>query len=312
MATIAGMTAGYSSNSSRPQRHCSTPRRRSWTTSSSLTPRQRRRAEGESCHGHDPCETVSLRLRGDGGPATAPKRFNDPMAVAVPRAGNVFLADSQNNCLREVNHSTGIIPTVAGNERVRRRRNRSGGGALRPRRGGAQVISTSPSRLVRFPRRTCLPRRVREVNLATGIITTVAGNGSPSYGGDRRTTTASVPPAARASNAAGNLFIADPIPTSAFARSTPSPQEEACARGCGRMAGFTATADRPRTLSFLLPYSADPNAAGDLFISDSINECVREVSRTRRPASLPRLPEMVPEALLATAARPPPRNSIPG
>ena len=53
--------------------------------------------------------------------------------------------------------------------------------------------------------------RVREVNLSTGIITTVAGNGTAGYSGDNGQATAAEldDPTGVAVDAAGDLFIAD-------------------------------------------------------------------------------------------------------
>src|SRR5439155_1376817 len=51
---------------------------------------------------------------GDGGPATS-AQLNGPFDVAVDGSGNVFIADSGNQRIREVVASTGTIQTVAGN-----------------------------------------------------------------------------------------------------------------------------------------------------------------------------------------------------
>ena len=51
--------------------------------------------------------------RGDGGPATQAV-LNQPGAIAVDGAGNVFIADTMNNVLRRVDAKTGIITHVAG------------------------------------------------------------------------------------------------------------------------------------------------------------------------------------------------------
>ena len=50
---------------------------------------------------------------GDGGPATAAELFA-PVGVATDSAGDLFILDRQNR-IREVNHATGVITTVAGN-----------------------------------------------------------------------------------------------------------------------------------------------------------------------------------------------------
>ena len=51
---------------------------------------------------------------GDNGPATAAE-LNAPAGIAVDSAGDLFIADTGNNVIREVNHATGMITTVAGN-----------------------------------------------------------------------------------------------------------------------------------------------------------------------------------------------------
>ena len=50
---------------------------------------------------------------GDGGPATNAQLYG-PTALAVDPAGNVFIADTNNCRVREINAATGIITTVAG------------------------------------------------------------------------------------------------------------------------------------------------------------------------------------------------------
>ena len=51
---------------------------------------------------------------GDNGPATAAE-LNNPVGVAVDSAGDLFIADTENNVVREVVKATGDIITVAGN-----------------------------------------------------------------------------------------------------------------------------------------------------------------------------------------------------
>ena len=51
---------------------------------------------------------------GDGGLATSAE-LSDPSGVAVDAAGDLFIADSGNDRIREVNHATGVITTIAGN-----------------------------------------------------------------------------------------------------------------------------------------------------------------------------------------------------
>ena len=50
---------------------------------------------------------------GDGGPATA-ALLSNPNGVAVDTAGNIYIADSDNNRIRMITKSTGDITTIAG------------------------------------------------------------------------------------------------------------------------------------------------------------------------------------------------------
>ena len=51
---------------------------------------------------------------GDGGQATA-ARLHDPQGVALDAYGNIYIVDTNNNVIRMVTKSTGVITTVAGN-----------------------------------------------------------------------------------------------------------------------------------------------------------------------------------------------------
>ncbi|MFT3933711.1 MAG: gliding motility-associated C-terminal domain-containing protein [Chitinophagaceae bacterium] len=146
---------------------------------------------------------------GDGSPATN-ARINTPADIAIDDAGNIFIADFRNSCIRKVNAATGIISTVAGI-----------GVASYSGDGGAATNAGIP-----YPNSICLDAtgnlyiseslssnscRIRKVDAATGIINTIAGNNSYSYSGDGG-------PAVNASlfdpsgvmvDAAGNVYISE-------------------------------------------------------------------------------------------------------
>ncbi len=109
---------------------------------------------------------------GDGGPATA-ARFAGPMAVQVDDTGNVFIVDQGNDVIRKVNPA-GIVSTYAGTGVI----GFNGDGIPAntaqlywPR----DIVLDSAGNLYISDVRNF---RIRKVDAATGIISTVVGNGA--------------------------------------------------------------------------------------------------------------------------------------
>ena len=141
---------------------------------------------------------------GDGGPATSASLRN-PQRVVLDSAGNLFIVDLSNNRIRKVDTS-GIITTVAGD------------GIFGFSGDGGPATSAS----LRNPTGVALDSagnlfiadlsnfRIRKVD-TSGIITTVAGDGSSGFSGDGGpATSASLRnPFGVAPDGSGNLFISD-------------------------------------------------------------------------------------------------------
>ena len=142
-------------------------------------------------------------LSGDGGAATAAQLWR-PWGVAWQ--GVLYIADTENHRVRQVNPQTGIITTVAG----------TGGGysgdggaatAAQLRTPLAVVVDTGGNLFIADTQN----HRIRRVDFLTGIITTVAGNGVGGFSGDGgpATATALWNPSGVAIDGAGNLLIVD-------------------------------------------------------------------------------------------------------
>jgi hypothetical protein len=76
---------------------------------------------------HDFAGNGTAGYYGDGGPATSAE-LNQPSGVAVDSVGDVYIADSANNVVREVAAGTGNISTVAGDYALDQSSNRGEGG----------------------------------------------------------------------------------------------------------------------------------------------------------------------------------------
>lgn len=145
-------------------------------------------------------------FNGDGQAATSAQL--QPGGVAVDAAGNLYVADIQNNRIRKVTASTGLISTIAG----------SGAQGYDPTQNGGPATSAA----LYNPRGMALDAAgdvyfsdtfnnvVRKVT-AAGIITTVAGNGQQGFDIDTGTATAVKLyfPSGVALDSAGNLLIHD-------------------------------------------------------------------------------------------------------
>lgn len=143
---------------------------------------------------------------GDGGQATNASLYY-PQGVSLDGAGALYIADTQNNRIRRVNLSSGVISTVAG-----------GGTAGWPAFGdGGQATGATlnyPSGVFADGSGLYIAEggysRIRKVDVS-GIITTVAGNGMQGVSGDGGPATAAQLnfPAGVFKDASGNLYIAD-------------------------------------------------------------------------------------------------------
>ena len=147
---------------------------------------------------------------GDGGPATAAK-LDHPYGVVTDTAGNLYIADTGNCCIRKIDLE-GIITTVAG--QAPKYEGDSGGYSGD---GGPATLSK-----LKRPNSVAADNvgalyiadtennRIRKVDVG-GIITTVAGNGQEGYAGDGGPATAAKlgAPSGIAVDIAGNLYIAD-------------------------------------------------------------------------------------------------------
>jgi sugar lactone lactonase YvrE len=131
--------------------------------------------------------------------------FNGPEILRLDTSGNLYVSDYQNFRIRKINANTGIITTIAG----------IGASGY----NGDEIPATSakfvPSDFV-FDKAGNIyvsdynGRRVRKID-ASGIIHTIAGNGTVGSSGDGGPATAAqLNPKGLAIDNIGNLFIADP------------------------------------------------------------------------------------------------------
>ncbi len=146
--------------------------------------------------------TGSAGFSGDGGPATA-ARLNTPSRVCTDPSGNIYIADKYNYRVRVINTS-GTIQTFIGTGSAGF--GGDGGPATAARINLPYWLEPDAAGNIYLADQ--YNYRVRKVDLS-GIITTIAGSGSSTYGGDGgQATAAGLPgPYGLAIDPTGNLYI---------------------------------------------------------------------------------------------------------
>lgn len=198
---------------------------------------------------------------GDGG-LGIDAQLNNPLAVAVDRAGNVFIADTNNFRIRKVGLD-GIITTVAGTGVSGY--TGDGGPALQAQIGEVVAIAVDSAGDLYLDD---LFNAIRKVS-AAGIITTVVTTNGPVVNGEPDL------PMGLAADAAGNLYIADTYKLE-VRRVSPNGTITVVA-GNGT---FGSTGDGgPATQAELNnPDAIATDAAGNLYIGSGLHFQVRKVA----------------------------------
>jgi len=206
---------------------------------------------------------------GDGGPATA-AQLNAPEAVAVDVSGNVYIADTANNVVRQVS-TKGVISTIAGNGTAGF--GGDGGAATSAQLSAPQGLAVDASGNI-FVADTA-NARVRKIS--GGTITTVAGSGTQGYSGDGAAATSAQlnTPVGLAVDKSGNVYIADVDDSVVRKVSTGGTITTVAGNGSQGYSGDTGPA-----ASAMLngPEGVAVDASGNLYISDTLNGVIRKVT----------------------------------
>lgn len=209
---------------------------------------------------------------GDNDLATA-AQLSFPRGVVADVAGNIYISDSDNDVVRMVDHTTGVITTIAG----------TGIPGFSGDNGQANVASLfSPQGLALDAAGNLLiadrlNARIRELNLSTGVITTIAGTNSFGYSGDNGLATAAQlnRPSGVALDAVGNIFIAD-VQNYSVRRVDAVTGIITTVAGTG-VFGYSGDNGPATSATFNRPSGVTVDAAGDILIADFRNNVIREI-----------------------------------
>jgi large repetitive protein len=211
---------------------------------------------------------------GDGGPATAAE-LSVPTSVAFDGAGNLYFADSNNQAIRMLTTSTGIISTIAG---VLGSQGYSGDGGL-----ATAAHLNNPNAIAIDPVNGYLyiadtgNNVVRRVDLSTGKISAYAGNHTAAYLGDNGPATSASLNAPWGVTVAtnGEVYIADS--TNHCIRHVALDGTITTFSGNGT-AGFAGDGGPASAATLDSPSATAIDPAGNIYIADSGNNRIRKVN----------------------------------
>jgi trimeric autotransporter adhesin len=265
--------------------------------------------------------SYSYGYAGDGGLAVNALLYN-PLGIAIDHAGNIFFADYYNCIVREVTVSTGIITTVAGTTTKSPPSSTCGSGTGTAIGNGGKATSAKlyyPTGVaidkngnlfiadydnyqirmvacatVTSTGATCTPNSGK----TTGDIYTVAGNGTAGYNSDGIAATSAelYGPYGVTTDSAGNLYIADYY-NQRVRRVACGTGISSCTAPTGETSGdiYTVAGDGTNgyngdgitatTAELYYPTTVSVDNEGNLFIADSNNQRIREVSCATKTSS---------------------------
>lgn len=231
--------------------------------------------------------TGAAGYSGDGGPAVAAK-LNAPYSVALDAAGNLYIADANNNVIRKVDAS-GVITTIAGNG--------FGAGLGLGHGGNSGDGGIATNAQLNFPRGVAVDNSgnvyiadavnnvIREVN-TSNIISTVAGNGRAGNSGDGGNAVAASlnAPAGVAVNSHGDIYISDQ--GNNVVRKVNSSGVISAFAGMGTP-GYSGDGGPAPLAQLNAPTSVAVDGSGFVYIADNGNNVIRLVAYPVSVNSIP-------------------------
>lgn len=202
-------------------------------------------------------------------------QFNGPHNLAAARNGDIYVADTLNHIVRKVVAKTGIVSTVAGTGK--KGFSGDGGPAKEATFNETYHIVLNKEQAVLYVA-DLGNRRIRAIDLATGIVRTVAGNGKKGVPEDGASALEAplVDPRACALDNQGRLYI---LERSGNALRVVEKGKIRTVVGTGKT-GFTGDGGKAVEATLNSPKLVYVDAHDDVLIVDSENNVIRKYTVT--------------------------------
>ncbi|MDR1250825.1 MAG: hypothetical protein LBK62_01535 [Treponema sp.] len=200
----------------------------------------------------------------DGPAATA--QFNGPRGVAVDDAGNVYVADADNHRIRKIT-PTGMVSTLAGSGTIGGFADGPGTAAQFNEPAGV-ALDGAGNLYVADTSNHC----IRKIVIASRVVSTLAGSATSGVADGTGAAAQFTFPRGVAADNAGNLYVAD-TGSQRIRKIVIATQEVTTLAGStyGYVNG-TGTAAQ-----FNGPYGVTTDDAGNLYVADTSNHCIRKI-----------------------------------
>ena len=195
-------------------------------------------------------------------------RFNEPMAIAVDKSGNLYVADTANEIIRKIT-PTGLVSTIAGGSG---RSGTSDGTGADARFGRPSGIATDSSGNVYVS--DTKNNTIRKITPA-GVVTTLAGTAGTPGGDDGMGKKAGFfEPAQIAVDKSGNLFVTDSEAHN-IRKITPAGLVTTLAGQFAQTGSRDAVGEAAQ---FNYPRGIATDQQGNVYVADTKNNTIRKIT----------------------------------